>query len=394
MARGRFISKEVSLDEKVDALSDDTCRLLFTWLITHLDCEGRMYGDAQTVKSIVFPRREISIKKVERYLQELEKLELISRYSVKGNQYLWMRNFEKHQVGLVKMKEAPSIIPPPEDWGEEAYKDWEGGLQSEKDIEDIIASNLEDKKWVFSFPLVEIKRQYRVENSYIDIYCQDEQNNKILIEVKKHRLSNKALSQLIDYQKIIGLPSYGILIGKEITPTLDEHQAREHNISIYTYYEGKLIPVILTNPICQINGILMSDSIVKSEVKVKDKVKDDTPKGGHHKALSTEQGKRDSIINEIFTEMRAFLGFPDKVDKDPIPSYGREGSAIKRMLTRGFTREAILECWKAKVLQRGGEFVSMTWANQDIGQGEKSKRWPEKLSTEAEIAASIKDAEL
>lgn len=76
----------------------------------------------------------------------------------------------------------------------------------------------------------------------------------------------------------------------------------------------------------------------------------------------------DPIINEIFTEMRTYLGFPDKLEKDPIPVYGREGQAIKRMLARGFTREEILASWRSKVSQRGGEFVSMTWVNEDIGK--------------------------
>ena len=99
----------------------------------------------------------------------------------------------------------------------------------------------------------------------------------------------------------------------------------------------------------------------------------------------------DPIVNEIFTEMRKFLGYPEEcvagsrypTEKstkeesltpaktkaiDPIPSYGKEGTAIKRMLTRGFTREEILACWKDKVSQRGGEFVNMTWVNEDIGK--------------------------
>ena len=112
MARGRMISKVISLDEKVHALSDDTCRLLFTWLIPHLDCEGRMYGDALTVKSIVFPRRSISPRKVEKYLKELENYNLIVRYFVDGSEFLAMRNFEKHQTGLRKSQESPSQIPP------------------------------------------------------------------------------------------------------------------------------------------------------------------------------------------------------------------------------------------------------------------------------------------
>jgi len=113
MPRGRFLSKSISLDEKVNALSDDTARLLFTWLISHLDCEGRLHGDATTVKSIIFPRRKISEQKIEKYLQELEKNRLIIRYSDNGNIYLVAPNFEKHQKGLQKSKEAQSQIPPP-----------------------------------------------------------------------------------------------------------------------------------------------------------------------------------------------------------------------------------------------------------------------------------------
>ncbi len=81
-------------------------------------------------------------------------------------------------------------------------------------------------------------------------------------------------------------------------------------------------------------------------------------------------GKADPSILEIFTEMRSYLGYPDKVKEDPIPTYGREGQAIKRLLARGFTREEILSCWRSKVSQRGGEFVSLTWVNEDISKKE------------------------
>ena len=113
MPRGRFLSKEISLDEKVNNLSDDTARLLFTWLIPHLDCEGRLHGDAMTVRSIIFPRRSISTKRIEKYLNEFEKNGLIIRYGVNGNTYLFAPHFEKHQIGLQKNKEAQSQIPPP-----------------------------------------------------------------------------------------------------------------------------------------------------------------------------------------------------------------------------------------------------------------------------------------
>jgi hypothetical protein len=132
-------------------------------------------------------------------------------------------------------------------------------------------------------------------------------------------------------------------------------------------------------------------TINNPQSKVKESKVNNTPKGGQRKAPSSIKEKRDSIVNDIFAEMRSYLGFPDKVKIDPIPSYGKEGQAIKRMLTRGFTREEILTYWKGKVSQRGGEFVSMTWVNQDIGTtGSKQKPRSREPSTEAEIAASIK----
>jgi len=112
LARGRMISKQISLDEKVDDLSDDTARLLFTWMIPHLDREGRIYGDANIFKSIVAPRRKYSDKKIEKYLLEMEQIELIERYFVNNNAYIYLKNFEKHQLGLRKEKEAQSQIPP------------------------------------------------------------------------------------------------------------------------------------------------------------------------------------------------------------------------------------------------------------------------------------------
>jgi hypothetical protein len=101
--------------------------------------------------------------------------------------------------------------------------------------------------------------------------------------------------------------------------------------------------------------------------------------------------KSDPVVNEIFAEMRAYLGYPGKTDKDPIPNYGKEGQAIKRMLTRGFTRKEVTDCWKQKVDARGGEFVSMIWVNEDIGKPRK-EQGAKRLSTEEEIAASIEEA--
>jgi len=114
-----------------------------------------------------------------------------------------------------------------------------------------------------------------------------------------------------------------------------------------------------------------------------------TSKEGRHKKSSTTNNK----VSLIFSEMKGFLGYKGDGDKpDPIPNYGKEGSFIKKMLNRGFTIEQILGCWKSKVIQRHGDFVSMVYVNEDIGKkqiravAEKSQ----KLPSEEEIAESIR----
>lgn len=114
MARGRMITHLICKDKKVNALSDDTCRLLFTWLITTADCEGRTYGDAAIVRSMIFPRRhDMSVEQVEVYLVELDQAALIQRYTVNDEQYIFFPSFFKNQIGLRKDREAPSELPAP-----------------------------------------------------------------------------------------------------------------------------------------------------------------------------------------------------------------------------------------------------------------------------------------
>lgn len=114
MARGRMITNNIARDKRVDSLSDDTCRLLFTWLITFADREGRTYGDPAIVHSMVFPRRrDINIDQVETYLEELHECGLIVRYDTEGDTFIFFPGFEKNQPGMRKDREPVSELPIP-----------------------------------------------------------------------------------------------------------------------------------------------------------------------------------------------------------------------------------------------------------------------------------------
>ena len=132
MPRGRFISKEISFDKTVNELSCFESMLAFTWLIPHLDREGRIYGDPAVVRSTIFPRRsDITIEQMESFIQEWHDNALIIWYEVDGDKYIWFPNFEKHQVGLNKSREAESTIPAPSEQDMEQFMIRSGVSQDE-----------------------------------------------------------------------------------------------------------------------------------------------------------------------------------------------------------------------------------------------------------------------
>ena len=116
MARGRFISKAIATDRAVNNLSSDTCRLAFTWLITIADREGRAVGEPELLKAALFPRRsDITPEQIEVFISEWMTAKfIIWYYGEDGDRYIQFVNFEKHQSGLRKDREAASEIEAPD----------------------------------------------------------------------------------------------------------------------------------------------------------------------------------------------------------------------------------------------------------------------------------------
>ncbi len=123
MPKGRFISKKIAVDPKLNQL-DDITFLFFLMLVPHLDAEGRMWGDAVIVKGTCCPYRDWSLEQVENMLLSLEAIKredglgVIERYKRFNHYCLWMAGFEGEQKGLQKDHEASgkygySDVPPP-----------------------------------------------------------------------------------------------------------------------------------------------------------------------------------------------------------------------------------------------------------------------------------------
>lgn len=114
MARGRMLNQTVCASLKFQHLPDDTCRLLATWIIPHLDLNGVFYADPAMVKSAVFPRRaDITPDIVGQYLDAIEDIGLIVRFHANGDYWQWWPGFADNQVGLRRDRETTTYPPPP-----------------------------------------------------------------------------------------------------------------------------------------------------------------------------------------------------------------------------------------------------------------------------------------
>ena len=113
MADGRMLKKAISTSRRLADLKTDSARMLYTWIIPHLDVEGRFYADPDMIKGAIVPRvKDFDEQKIQECLTDMADVGLILLYIVDGDIYLQLRKFEDHQ-NIKKDREAPSKIPSP-----------------------------------------------------------------------------------------------------------------------------------------------------------------------------------------------------------------------------------------------------------------------------------------
>lgn len=117
MARGRMVNRTISESKQVADLADRvSCAgaLFWTWMIPHLDREGRISGNPWVLKGKVCPRiKVVTPGLVEETLAVAQELGLIILYEVDGDLFVEFPKFISNQKGLRVDREAESHYPPP-----------------------------------------------------------------------------------------------------------------------------------------------------------------------------------------------------------------------------------------------------------------------------------------
>lgn len=109
--------QSVCTSEKLADLASDAHRLFYVLLLTHADSWGRCKGSARVLTAMVWPLLGKKPADTEKALADLDRVGLIQRYEVGGDQFLAIPDWEDKagKVGKVERR-AASIhpVPPPD----------------------------------------------------------------------------------------------------------------------------------------------------------------------------------------------------------------------------------------------------------------------------------------
>jgi len=109
MAGRRMLHNTVSTSEKVNTLDKDGI-IIFVFMISHADDDGRLKGSAKSVKAVVVPMLEITESEIEKQLEEMARRALIRRYAVANQQYIDFPKWLEFQQ-IRKSRYKPSLLP-------------------------------------------------------------------------------------------------------------------------------------------------------------------------------------------------------------------------------------------------------------------------------------------
>lgn len=110
MAKARMLHKKISISTEVNKLSLPA-RLLFTWIISHADDEGRLKGEPEYIKAMVIPMTKWSFKKIKGYLEEMKTQRLIYYWEQNNEWFIEFPKWKEHQsIKGDRFKE--SSLPP------------------------------------------------------------------------------------------------------------------------------------------------------------------------------------------------------------------------------------------------------------------------------------------
>lgn len=232
----RILKESICTSETINALSPEE-EVFFYRLLVQCDDYGRMDARPAILRARCYPLRldQVSDADISQWLQTLESVGLIQRYTVGGRPYLQMVTWEKHQRIRNRVGKYPA---PPED----VPGPREHVMPFERDVEDLVYDALSRCERIAGNKIIECGRQVRVGESYLDIVATTESATYVF-EIKRVRLTKKAIEQLTRYTK--ATDGKGILIGNGLSPEFDLDSCRTRDFAVVSYDDALDFTLVL-----------------------------------------------------------------------------------------------------------------------------------------------------
>lgn len=233
----RILKDSICTSETLDGLSPGA-EIFFYRLLVQADDYGRMDARPAVLRARCFPLRleQVQEKHVKKWLTELVEAELIVPYTVNGSSYLLFTTWSRHQ----QIRNLRARFPaPPADLAAPR----EHPLPVERDVEDLICACVSTIKSLDGGAVQSLERQQRIGESYLDVVVKTE-TKTLVLEIKRVRLSNKAIEQVTKYTGLIAGGAAGVLIGAGLTADFDLDRCRTLDVAVITYDEGMGFSVI------------------------------------------------------------------------------------------------------------------------------------------------------
>jgi len=250
----RIIKESICTSDNLNNLSLEE-EVFFYRLLVHCDDYGLMDARPAILRAKCFPLKvdKIKLSQIEKWLHSLVKNQLIALYEYDGRPYLKMLSWEKHQQ--IRSRKAKYPLPP-----EDIPCKREHIMPEEKDIEDLLYDVMSSTKRFEEHTLLSVERQVRVGESYLDIVAKTESSETLVFELKRGRLSNKAIDQISKYLTLIN--GNGILIGCGLSANFDIERCRSNDIAVVIYDDDLNMSLVLGNSV--VNSIDLTLNHVKS----------------------------------------------------------------------------------------------------------------------------------
>lgn len=220
----RILKESICISSTINKLSWFE-EIMFYRLIVSADDFGRYDARLPILKGRMFPLdADVTVDELEEGLERLEEVGLIKIYHVDDQPYLQILSWADHQSIRAQKAKFPA---PPDGIGIEEHS-----LPSECDVEALLFDYIGNRGEIFGHRVVTSDRQLRIDQSYMDIVVKTP-SLTLILELKRGRLSNKAINQIERYMRKAG--GYGVLIGCGLAGNFNLEECKEKDIAVITY---------------------------------------------------------------------------------------------------------------------------------------------------------------